>query len=488
MFIESVFNLLPNSDKKEFIQFLDRKKRKANRKDIDVCNALMNGKEPKFEIANNYHAIRNRIKKDLIKFMSLKQMDNDITETSELINEIGLCRFLLENKLTKIAWGYLIKVENKAIKSKNYLALNNLYTLMLEYASSEFAYEVSEILEKKKEAKDFIEFEEEFLIHLALAKNKLYNLKTSLSSDTKSASIKDLKRLLKKYEEHIYEHPKQVCNYLETLRNTYLLARDLSSIEDIALRLYNNTNKAAGFTKNTHQYKLRMLYIVCHSLYRNKKFKECLQYLNEFKTSIAQYNQSQFDYYYSKIAAFKSAIHFITGNLGEAILTIEKFFENNPKTSVKDNLNLHLSLITFYAYNNEYRKANRIFINFHHTDKWCEKKMGKEWVIRKNLIEMLIQYEMGKDDIALNRINSIIKSSKELFKLNQYQDVAGYLILFKKYIEDQTSVTITDLENAISAQKGDNLDEEVKKISFYCWFKARVSNKDFYKTLMEQLG
>mgnify|MGYP000194535973 CR=1 FL=1 len=116
MFIEKIFKTLSKSEKKEFILFLDRKKRKANRKDIQVCEALMNNLKPKVDNANNYHAVRNRIKKELILFIYLKQIETDVTKESEILNEINLCRFLFNNKLEKEAWNYLLKVEKKASK------------------------------------------------------------------------------------------------------------------------------------------------------------------------------------------------------------------------------------------------------------------------------------------------------------------------------------------------------------------------------------
>ena len=120
MFIEKLLKTFTKSEKKEFLLFLDRKKRKANRKDIQVCEALINNIKPKVDKANNYHAIRNRIKKELILFVYLKQIETDKTKESEILNEINLCRFLFNNQLEKEAWSYLNKVEKKAVGINNY--------------------------------------------------------------------------------------------------------------------------------------------------------------------------------------------------------------------------------------------------------------------------------------------------------------------------------------------------------------------------------
>ena len=111
--------------------------------------------------------------------------------------------------------------------------------------------------------------------------------------------------------------------------------------------------------------------------------------------------------------------------------------------------------------------------------------MGKEWVIRKNMIELLVQYELGNDDIALNRITSLIKWSKNVMDKNEMQDAKWYLTLFKRHIQDPTSVSIEDLERYLKLNTAaDSFDDEIKKLSFYCWLESKISGKNFYETLM----
>ena len=100
---------------------------------------------------------------------------------------------------------------------------------------------------------------------------------------------------------------------------------------------------------------------------------------------------------------------------------------------------------------------------------------------------MLLHFEMGKDDIAFNRINSIIKANNELTELSQYKDIIYFLKLFKKYIEDPTTVVEKDLLTISNKSNVVSIDNEIKKTAFYSWFLAKVKRKDPYEFLLSTI-
>ena len=46
--------------------------------------------------------------------------------------------------------------------------------------------------------------------------------------------------------------------------------------------------------------------------------------------------------------------------------------------------------------------------------------MGREWRLKENMIESLIQYELGNSDIAYDRVIAIERSFKLLLKTKKY--------------------------------------------------------------------
>jgi len=487
MFIEKLLKTFTKSEKKEFLLFLDRKKRKANRKDIQVCEALINNIKPKVDKANNYHAIRNRIKKELILFVYLKQIETDKTKESEILNEINLCRFLFNNQLEKEAWSYLNKVEKKAVGINNYKNLYAIYILMLEFSHTDTNINVNDLIEKKNNVKINLDREELLIDTLAIARQRIQLFKTTAATQSLTELIDEIQEDINVNHPSFYQHPKQVCNYLELIRGSLLYNRDIRKLEPIALDLYLNTKKQDSFTSYTLQHQLRMLYVLSHSLYRNRKLEDSLKYIKELEDTLKQYEIVSYNFYYSKTTALKSSVYFLTGQLNDAITITEEFLKYNPSITTEDELNLKLNLLTYYAYNKEYKPANRLLIQMHHSDGWYKKTMGQEWIFKKNSIEMLLQFEMGKDDIALSRINSIIKSNLELTDLPQYEHIIYFLKLFRKYVEDPSTVKEEDLLTISKQTNVISIDKETKKTAFYSWFLATVKNEDKYDFLINTL-
>ena len=62
-------------------------------------------------------------------------------------------------------------------------------------------------------------------------------------------------------------------------------------------------------------------------------------------------------------------------------------------------LDIHLGLVMFYIQKSDFKSAKTIFSKFYHTDKYYIEKAGKEWVIKKNIAEIILYIELGELDL-----------------------------------------------------------------------------------------
>lgn len=481
--------MLGNNEQNEFLRFLERKQSRSARVDIDMCQSIIEGTE--LQLSNKDYAVRHRIKNELLKFISLKLIEEDQTETSQQMSMLNLCTYLFENRMYKDGWKLLNSVELSANSVKNYKVLDACYILMIQHANSSFAQSLSEIISKRKRVKAFLHDEENLIELLAIVRYDIHQFKQSGSGVALDLISENLNELLNTNESTLCEHPKQLRLYLEALRSIYLVKKELRKLCAEMHRLYNQAKQSDSFSIHNHEEKIRILYMLCHAYYRDQKFNVSLEFIKEIEEELSKVNANYNQFYQSKILALKSAIYFLSGQLELAIVSVESHLKSNKKLSVKDSLNLHLNLAVYYGYNNEFKKANRLFLNFHHSDAWAEKRMGNDWIVRKNLIEMMVQYQLGHDDIALNRLNSTIRYIKESELLSRDEQLIRFLNIFKRFLEDQSSITNRDLSIAFeNKMESVDSDDELKKLAFYCWFKALVNKKDFYtvfrQTLLEQ--
>ena len=168
--VKDIIHLLNNDDKKEFRSFINRQRSRKNRKDLELFEILCETESyPAKEIVkrlyddlkmNAYHSVRKRLLKHLTDFIIVKRIDEDTTSASSIMGLLTLSRFLFENDNDRVGWIYLIKSEQLAINNEQFDLLDNILNVQIENASSEYAPNIDEIIEKWKTNKGLADEDE----------------------------------------------------------------------------------------------------------------------------------------------------------------------------------------------------------------------------------------------------------------------------------------------------------------------------------------
>jgi len=233
-----------------------------------------------------------------------------------------------------------------------------------------------------------------------------------------------------------------------------------------------------------------MLYMIAHILYRNKKFKESLKYLELFKKDIGKYGKAYSRVFYPKYLLLYATVQNIEGNVDESIRVIEDALSQNQNILSTENvLNMKINLGVYYFELENYRESNRIIYSIENSDKWLERKMGKEWILRKNLGEVLNLYERGNVEIALTRIKSFEKNYAELLSLPIYNRVGTFLKFIRVCIDKPYWVSSKEFNEKVNEtlERWPIEQEDLIASSFYCWLKAKMLKKPFYYVMVESL-
>ena len=168
-----------------------------------------------------------------------------------------------------------------------------------------------------------------------------------------------------------------------------------------------------------------------------------------------------------------------TGKAIEAITLLESHFETVP-TSKAENPDLLLCLITFYAQQENYKQAWKSLNNLKHTDSWYRKKMGVDWVTKKELIAMITHIELGHINLVESLINRFKRAHKTLLKKDK--QIARFFDLLQKiYLKPEmvsTPAFKDQLKTHFTATTGRSLD--VFMVSYFAWLKAKSENQALY--------
>ena len=504
--LRSILDTFSEEEKKALHAFVQRQKIRKNRKDLQLLELLQeetvyNGKElllklyPKTKNKVAYHALRRRLMQHFIDFITLSRSTDQTIEGTDIMGIVSLSHYLFEVNLENIAWKYLKKAENQAQENEQYHLLNSIYNLALANTDNEFAPPFEELLELRNQNKIFAEEEERAHMANCILKNKLAEAK-------REGKVLDFDKIMTQILEEwdltqaVSERPRIRFNLLNIARNAVVAKKDYYNFEFFLRANYDELlNDMMISEKNqsyNQYYRLSLLYMLAHVLYRNKKFKESLKYLDEFKSILESSSKNSKSYktsFYSKYTLLTAANLAFTNEREKAIQLLENLLKKNKAIlSTNDILNTHLNLVFYYFQKDNFKQAHKVLLDFGHSDAWVEKKMGKEWVVRKWLIESVLQFELKNDDIARKIIAKIKQKYASLLGQSNYQNSKPFLSLLEEYMRYPQRVTNADFSEKVekvitfaeTTQK-----EDLQEMNFYAWLKSKMQKRNYYETLLE---
>lgn len=494
-----IIHTLSTDERKEFGQFISRQKQKHYRKDIELLKLLQQKntyrakeiiekiypQESDRTIA--YHALRKRLMRDLSDFILLKQTIADTSATSAIMSLISLARYLFERQLFKMGWQYIYKAEKLAIEAEQYDLLNTIYNLQITYISSEYAPELEEVIEKRNRNKLLADEDERANIASSLVAKRLNQVRLQ-GRDLNFDEV--MEQTLQTYNltQAINRRPALLYKLITIARSAVLIKKDFYSFEPYIISQYQKIESTQGFTQTQLPYKLNLLYMIAHVLYRNRKFTASMQYLALLSQNMTSPKKNDEQQIYPKYVLLLAANYVFTRQNTQAVALLEQFLASNySQYTTRDILNAQLNLAFYYFQQEEYTKANKQLRTIAHSDQWCEKKMGKEWVLKKNLSELIIQYEIGNDDLAINKIRSIERNFGSLFKHPVYKNVQVYVQFIKQLLHNPASVTQEDFFQQVDKSFIflPAKQEDLQSMGFYAWLKSKMVKRKYYEVLLE---
>ena len=489
---------LTEEDRRELATFIRRQKKKKSRKDLDLYRLLQQQKKYSAEElikllypdAPNpvaYYALRKRLQRHLTDFILLKRMEEDITAASPITGLMSLANYLFDAGIDRLAWNHLRKAEKLAQANEQYGLLNAVYNLQIEKADSEYADPLDEIILKRNQNKLIADEDERANIASSIINLRLRAVRQQGSSMHFNKIIKEV---LQTYNlsEAVSQRPSLLYKLMSIARSAILARKDFLSFEPYIINQYQEMEQRQGFKKAHQYYKLRLLYMISHVLYRNKKFEKSVAYLEQLKAGMTTEGKSHAHLFMPRYTFLMVANLVFLNRNSEAISLMESMLNNSKITlNTKDQLTAQLGLSFNYFTAGAYTKANRMLMSIKRSDKWCEDKMGRDWVLKKKLGELILQYELGNDDLVYSKLRTLERTYKDLWEDPMYRNVKQFLVLIKLLMEQPDLVTkpafVQHVDNTLEFTTFRETD--LQAMSYYAWLKSKMIQKPYYEVLLE---
>jgi len=449
--------------------------------DYNIFNSIRNTLD--FEITNNnaYHSSRKRLVKKLIDFIHVDEIQNTDSDRSIIDSYLTFSKYLNFHNADKTAWKYLMLAEKLAEKEKLYLEINKIYLVQIELSNSEYSPEIDSIIEKYQNNKKLQQLEEKLTIGTKIIETELNKIKLRGESDQfENVLTKVQKQLMLKDEDLL--NPKFAYHFLTISRNAAKGQKSYHQFTPFALKTYDKLIKQNSFQSTDIYYQLSILYMICHTLLRTRNFNELSKFIPEFESILNTSNTTLKKVFEARLTLINASYKALTGNIKLAIEITEKEYENFNSL---DNVAKYLNLGLYHFMNNDLSGALKTNHKFGHSEKWLEKKLGLEWVMKKQLMEIIIHFDLENFDLCESLIRSFEYRFKKLFNIEKYNTLKSYI----RFIKSQLKYEKIDIEAVSSSLVIKPKEEEdLQAMMFYCWIKSKLKKQVFYDTILETIN
>jgi len=490
--LNDIIYTLSSEDKQRFISYLEQKNKRIDTKNIQLFKLLAQNNYDSNDIClklyktnkkDAYHALRKRLYQSIIDFIANSNLDEEKAIDMQIIKFIIASRTFLINKQYKVAYKILDKAE--ALAEDNFLfpLLNEIYHTKIQYAYANPAIDIDTLIDKFKINQKNYDIEERLNIAYAKIRQAINNLSLNVEFKNFQNLVNET---LEEYDIDINESMsfKSLYQLTKIVSISAFATNDYLKIEPFLINTYNVLLTHKNKERQLY-YHLHVVYIIAYTLFRNKKFDESLKFLenlNNLMTIKKQKYYNRFKLKYNLLSALN--LNFLNRQT-KALNTLEPFL-NSKHSDIESLLDIYLSLVMIYFQRGDFVKARQIYSKFYHTDKWYISKVGKEWVIKKNIIEILLHIELGNIDLVESRLLSFKRNYfKFLLEINQKRAIT-YLNLVNDYFKSPENVTTEafkdKVENSFAWVGGQQ--EDVFVMSFYAWLKSKMEKQDLYQTTL----
>ncbi|WP_242202580.1 hypothetical protein [Aestuariivivens insulae] len=491
--ISTIALTLTPEEQQQFISYLAKKNKRNDTKNIQLFKNLLDGSLSQNDIcfklykthkSNAFHALRKRLYQSLIDFIATKGLEEENSTDMQIIKYILAARKCLLYKQYRIAYKILDKAESLASQHHLFSLLNEIYHTKIQYAHAFPSVALEEIINKYYQNKKNHHLEDQ--LNMVYAK-----IREALNNIIYKGNIIDLQSLL---NNTLQEHNISL-NESMSFKSLY----QLMSIVGLSAFVTHDYLKTEPFLVNSYKlilshknkekqlfYHIQILYLIANTLFRNKKFSASMTYLETMHNQMLLQKKKYYNNAKLKYNLLLALNYNFTNKQHLAIELLESLIEKKH-ADIESLLDIYLSLVMFYFQKSDFKKAQHIFSKFNHSDTWYTEKAGKEWVIKKNLIEILLYIELEHIDLVESRLLSFKRNHfKYLKSINQLRAIT-YVQLVEHYFKHPENITSKSFKNKVESsfewigpQK-----EDIFVMSFYAWLKSKMEKQDLYHVTLK---
>jgi hypothetical protein len=274
---------------------------------------------------------------------------------------------------------------------------------------------------------------------------------------------------------------------IEIIRVQYAIEKNYNDLV-IILENYYEQLKIENNNLNHLKYYANIEYIMSYTYLEVRDFVNSKKHLNKLKLLMDQEDKIFYSYL-GRYTGIDSFVKVFDNQIIEGIDSITNSLENHfTVLNLREELNLLLNLSALLLVNQNIKKSNQVINKLNKSDIYYQENMGREWLLRKEMIRTLILIDLTHIDLAEKNIISIKNKYLDLFPTKQYKMVVPFIKALEKFINEPEKARIEELNYVLKELnfKKEKVFRDPRLIMFFSWLKSKYTNQKTYNILLNE--
>ncbi|MCW5909228.1 MAG: hypothetical protein KIS94_15285 [Chitinophagales bacterium] len=412
------------SDERKDVQLFDYIRKSEERYDENYIFRKLYGADDK----NSFYRLKHRLQEDLGCHLTLLHFDKQ--ETNNLFLYLSLYNIFISRNQPQLALYYLKKAEKRASLTENFEMLDIIYANFVRLAADLPEINPETYIEKRRQnAVKLNQIRETDQVLAAVT----YRLKLSQNYGKRDVGLlKLLDNTIKEFanDDSIKRSKSFQTRVFRAVSQVLIQNHNFTELEKYMLSTYNRFVEEHWFDKTNHETKLQMLVYIINALFKNRKFRESLDYAETLGEELSAFNNMLYDkylfFYYNALIINYAQIDINRGL--KALDELEK--EMKGKKNAYYEFFIYLNKANLLFFQRKTNEAIRNLIKLNMNDYY--KKADKSFKLKIAVAECIMHCESGDPETTVKRVEQVKKEFKEVLDAEDFKREVFVLNLIPK--------------------------------------------------------
>lgn len=436
---------------------------------------------------NAYHTLRKRLQRKLYHFLQFQHSDDagELTLNSSLA--IGAASQLIRTDRADVAAKLLQKSRALARKANDYEGSLAILRHEIRHADV-LGLDYLQMLQEWKELHNLVSIMQRVDVAYSLLRLKLREVRVTGQLRSLDALVRmELDTLGIDLDQDL---PADVVyRMMEIIRMAIIATKEYHQFDPLITQTHRHLVESGKLGDNEIALHIGFAYMIAHTKFRARKLDEALHWTERLNSLLQQQRSSDTRHYIARYYLLRAAILNFAGRNTEAISILEHALER-PEPVTADRMNMLLNLCVYLFQVDELKRSRQVLQSIDTQERKLERLMGREWLFKKSMIEMILLVEANHTELIFHRLRSVKRLYKELLNdpINDWMGtfISAIELMLKDPLQQNNEKVLKQLDSMLNHWPVNR--EDLHAMTFRCWLKSRVEGTAYYNELIQTYG